>query len=348
MTDWKPIPGAALASDVRHLVVELRALKDRTGLSLAALAGRTPYSKSSWERYFNGKALPPQHAVAALGKLVDADPARLSALWELANAAWHEPGARDVGDADDVDDARDGRPTGPDPETERPPAAAAGERPGGGPPTGETAPGKGAEGEPAQKPPVGRRPGRQRLIWSAAGLAAVGAACAGLFGAYGDAGHSHADRAGATATDTETRQLDVNCFADSCTGKFPGGAGCGGDAWTAALSRVAGVYVELRYSDACKAAWARISWGRPGDIARVVGAGGRTYQNKVHYDTDVFSAMVSAPSPSTARACVQLTAGVHACTDPGGTLHLNQAPNPPSPTATAPPSTPSQGRSGSA
>ncbi|MEU7305906.1 DUF2690 domain-containing protein [Streptomyces sp. NPDC007206] len=99
----------------------------------------------------------------------------------------------------------------------------------------------------------------------------------------------------------------MNCFADSCAGKNPGRTGWGGDAWSAALYKVAGVYVESRYSDACKAAWCRISWGHSGDIARVVGEGGRTYQNKVHYDTDTFSAMVAAPSPSTAKACVLLT-----------------------------------------
>ncbi|MEU2930692.1 DUF2690 domain-containing protein [Streptomyces sp. NPDC007251] len=66
----------------------------------------------------------------------------------------------------------------------------------------------------------------------------------------------------------------MNCFADSCAGKNPGRTGWGGDAWSAALYKVAGVYVESRYSDACKAAWCRISWGHSGDIARVVGEGG--------------------------------------------------------------------------
>lgn len=40
------------------------------------------------------------------------------------------------------------------------------------------------------------------------------------------------------------------------------------------LTKVQQVHVELRYSDACRAAWARISWGRPGDIARVMGRQG--------------------------------------------------------------------------
>lgn len=302
MTDWKPLPDG-LAWDVRHLVVELRSLKDRVGLSLAALAGRTQHSKSSWERYFNGKALPPQHAVASLGKLADAEPARLAALWELANTAWHDH------EAHDIRAVRDPRPEAPASATERTGAARGG------------------------VPPAGRRLDRQPLIWAAVAVVALSAA---LFGAFG--ARRHVGRAGTPGTGTPTRQLDVNCFADSCAGKDPKESGCGGDAWTAALDKVAGVYVELRYSDSCKAAWSRISWGRPGDIARVVGEGGRTYQNKVHYDTDTFSAMVAAPSPSAAKACVWLTSGVHACTYPGGTQHLTEPPNPPtsSRSATAP------------
>ncbi|WEO99724.1 DUF2690 domain-containing protein [Streptomyces sp. FXJ1.172] len=306
MTDWQPLPDA-LASDVRHLVVELRALKDRAGLSLAALARRTPHSRSSWERYLNGKALPPQHAVASLGKLADADPARLVALWELANTAWHDREAQDRG-------VRDPQPEAPAATTEPAAAVQAGE------------------------PPAVRRPGRRALIWSMVALAAVIASCTALFSTIGRHAHAHAGPDGAPAAKTSTRQLDVNCFADSCTGKDPKQAGCGGDAWTSALNKVAGVYVELRYSDACKAAWSRISWGRPGDSAQVVGEGGRTYENKVHYDTDTYSAMVAAPSPSAAKACVLLTSGVHGCTSPGGTQHLTEPPNPPTsspPAATA-------------
>ncbi|MFD8390630.1 DUF2690 domain-containing protein [Streptomyces sp. NPDC059680] len=323
MTDWKPLPGG-LASDVRHLVAELRTLKDRAGLSLAILGGRTPYSKSSWERYLNGKALPPQHAVISLGKLADADPARLVALWELANTAWHDHRASDTDGARDADDGRDRPFEESAPVTERAPAAQA-----------------------EEPPSVSRRFGRRQLIRTVVALAAVVGLSVSLYAVFGRHSGAHADRGGTVGKDAPTRQLDVNCFADSCAGKNPGQTGCGGDAWTAALYKVAGVYVELRYSDACKAAWSRISWGRPGDIARVVGEGGRTYQNKVHYDTDTFSAMVAAPSPSTAKACVLLTSGVHACTSPGGTQHLTEPPNPPTsvpPSVTAGPSQHSGGR----
>ncbi|MEU6777259.1 XRE family transcriptional regulator [Streptomyces sp. NPDC046759] len=66
------------------LVVGLRELKDRTGLSLAALAARTPYSKSAWHRYLSGGTPPPRPAVEALCRLAGADPAAVLTLWEAA------------------------------------------------------------------------------------------------------------------------------------------------------------------------------------------------------------------------------------------------------------------------
>ncbi|RSS69861.1 helix-turn-helix transcriptional regulator, partial [Streptomyces sp. WAC06614] len=68
-----------------RLAAELRRLRERTGLSLAALGRRTPYSKSSWERYLNGKQPPPRQAVVALCALAREHPAPLLALWELAD-----------------------------------------------------------------------------------------------------------------------------------------------------------------------------------------------------------------------------------------------------------------------
>jgi len=76
------------APECAALAEGLRAVRSRTGLSLAALAGRTPYSKSSWERYLNGKKPVPRQAVEALCALAAEPPARLLALWELADAEW--------------------------------------------------------------------------------------------------------------------------------------------------------------------------------------------------------------------------------------------------------------------
>ncbi|MEU9412601.1 helix-turn-helix transcriptional regulator [Streptomyces sp. NPDC048281] len=87
MTRWQPLP-AALPREARHLVEQLRVLKGRTGLSLAGLARRTAYSKSSWQRYLNGDRLPPRAAAQVLCRLAGGDQPRLLALWELAEQAW--------------------------------------------------------------------------------------------------------------------------------------------------------------------------------------------------------------------------------------------------------------------
>ncbi|WP_069173661.1 helix-turn-helix domain-containing protein [Streptomyces griseus] len=76
------------APECAALAEGLRAVRARTGLSLAALAGRTPYSKSSWERYLNGKLPVPRQAVETLCVLAGEHPGRLLALWELADAEW--------------------------------------------------------------------------------------------------------------------------------------------------------------------------------------------------------------------------------------------------------------------
>jgi transcriptional regulator with XRE-family HTH domain len=75
------------------LVVRLRELKDRTGLSLVALAARTPYSKSAWHRYLTGMQRPPRPAVEALSRLAGTDPTAVLALWEASEEP--EPPAAD-------------------------------------------------------------------------------------------------------------------------------------------------------------------------------------------------------------------------------------------------------------
>ncbi|MFF4351664.1 DUF2690 domain-containing protein [Streptomyces sp. NPDC001530] len=82
----QPLPDSS--DDAEQLLVErLRALKQRTGLSLAALATATPFSKSTWHRYLNGDQFPPRAAVEALGRLADTDPGPLLTLWDAAARA---------------------------------------------------------------------------------------------------------------------------------------------------------------------------------------------------------------------------------------------------------------------
>ncbi|EPH42400.1 hypothetical protein STRAU_4540 [Streptomyces aurantiacus JA 4570] len=76
------------ALECARLAAELREVKERAGLSLAALARHTPYSKSSWDRYLNGKQQPPKQAVESLCEVAQEPPGRLLALWGLADPAW--------------------------------------------------------------------------------------------------------------------------------------------------------------------------------------------------------------------------------------------------------------------
>ncbi|MER6346547.1 helix-turn-helix domain-containing protein [Streptomyces sp. NPDC001595] len=86
MPRWRPLP-ETLDLSVRQLVVQMRQLKDHSGLSLTALASRTSYSRSSWERCLNGRSLPPLWAVEALADACGGDRTTLAALWEVATTS---------------------------------------------------------------------------------------------------------------------------------------------------------------------------------------------------------------------------------------------------------------------
>ncbi|MBQ0988086.1 peptidoglycan-binding protein [Streptomyces sp. F63] len=148
MRRWKELPDS-LDQRVRHLVVQLRRLKDRSGLSLVSLAAKTEYSRSSWERCLNGKALPPRHAVEELARITGTEPTRLLVLHEVAEKAWQERSA-------------------PSP----PAGAEAGER------RGRTG---AAPAEPAGEEPAASGSGRRPGISRSAAVAVAAAALAGLY-----------------------------------------------------------------------------------------------------------------------------------------------------------------------
>lgn len=153
MRRWKELPDS-LDQRVRQLVVQLRRLKDRSGLSLTSLAAKTEYSRSSWERCLNGKALPPRHALEKLARITGTEPTRLLVLHEMAEKAWQERSA-------------------PSP----PAGAEDGERPG----RAGTAPAAEPPREEPAAPGDGRRPGLSRPAAAAAvAAAALAGLCAGL------------------------------------------------------------------------------------------------------------------------------------------------------------------------
>ncbi|MEU1704566.1 DUF2690 domain-containing protein [Streptomyces sp. NPDC005706] len=87
MPRWKALPDE-LDPQIKEFTSQLRALVDRSGLSIAALADRTGYSKTSWERYLGGRLLAPKGAIVALAEVTGTHPVHLTTMWELAERAW--------------------------------------------------------------------------------------------------------------------------------------------------------------------------------------------------------------------------------------------------------------------
>ncbi|WP_030562310.1 helix-turn-helix domain-containing protein [Streptomyces aureocirculatus] len=87
MPRWKALPDD-LDPQVREFASQLRTLVDRSGLSIAAVSDRTGYSKTSWERYLNGRLLAPKGAIVALAEVTGTPPVHLITMWELAERAW--------------------------------------------------------------------------------------------------------------------------------------------------------------------------------------------------------------------------------------------------------------------
>ncbi|MFJ4472177.1 DUF2690 domain-containing protein [Streptomyces sp. NPDC089424] len=87
MPRWKALP-EELDPQIGEFAGQLRRLVDRSGLSIAAVSDRTGYSRTSWERYLNGRLLAPKGAVVALAEVTGTDPIHLTTMWELAERAW--------------------------------------------------------------------------------------------------------------------------------------------------------------------------------------------------------------------------------------------------------------------
>lgn len=87
MPRWKALP-EELDPQVREFATQLRRLVDKSGLSIAAVADRTGYSKTSWERYLNGRLLAPKGAIVALAEVTGTNPLHLTTMWELSERAW--------------------------------------------------------------------------------------------------------------------------------------------------------------------------------------------------------------------------------------------------------------------
>ncbi|SCD40174.1 Helix-turn-helix domain-containing protein, partial [Streptomyces sp. DvalAA-14] len=93
MGQWEPLADR-IPVDVRRLATQLRRMKDRSGLTVPALAARTAQSAGTWESALAGRRLPPLDAVEVLAQASGADYDRIDALWKLAEKAAAGQGDR--------------------------------------------------------------------------------------------------------------------------------------------------------------------------------------------------------------------------------------------------------------
>lgn len=286
---------------MRQLAAALRELKAATGLSMAGLAAKTPYSKSSWERYLNGRTLPPREAVEELCRLAGEPEGRCVALWELAEAetsgrAASAPAPCPATSPRPASGASSPPPSGasaqPVPRTSR--QAAPGAAP-------QAAPRTSAQAVPAASPqttprtspqPVPRtspqpvpRTSRQAAPATSpqpapaatppplpehrtvAALAVLASVCAVVVSAVVVAllllpeSHSSTPLAPTAATSP-----GPGCHGAACEGRNPIGMRCAPQPDTVARHRMAsGAWMELRHSRECGTTWARTWGGRIGD-----------------------------------------------------------------------------------
>ncbi|WP_329271099.1 helix-turn-helix domain-containing protein [Streptomyces pseudovenezuelae] len=323
MTPGAPSPPGA------RLAAVLQQLRQRTGLSLAQLAHATTYSKSSWERYLNGKSLPPRSAVKELCLLADEPADRALALLDIARADRTEDGG-----APPTAPVRRRTATGTDapaagsipapPETDRPDTAPSDTAPSETAPAetapsdtvaaddlpapigpGETAPG---DVDPTRALPTGHR--RANIV------TALLSTCAVVLGALVLTHLPPTHREAAAPPPTPTAANGTLCRRTACQNKDPIAMRCGAAPLTLAEHETTtGAWIQIRYSQECGASWARM-WGAALRDRVEFRAGGRhgflhsaQVTNRNEADTYVHTLM-SVVSPGTpVQACFTPAAG---------------------------------------
>ncbi|KUM74232.1 helix-turn-helix domain-containing protein [Streptomyces curacoi] len=271
-----------------RLAATLRELKGRTGLSLAGLAAKTAFSKSSWDRYLGGRTLPPRDAVQELCRLAGEPEGRCLALWEIAEAQWSGR-------------AKEG-PRSPAPAPLAPPP----------PPPPPPSP------SPQEAAPDGSAPDEGAVHRGATVVAVLASVCAVVVGGVAAVALllPHRDGEPRSSLSPPASATGPGCRGAVCEGKSPMHMKCAAAPATLATHRTAsGAWMELRYSKECGTSWARM-WGtRVGDRIEMTadGRAGRVRSAKVHDDVDaeayVYTPMTAAPPGTVVRACFRPAAG---------------------------------------
>ncbi|WP_329614362.1 XRE family transcriptional regulator [Streptomyces brevispora] len=352
MPRWKALP-EELDPQIREFAGQLRRLVDRSGLSIAAVADRTGYSRTSWERYLNGRLLAPRGAIAALAEVTGTNHVHLSTMWELAERAWSRAEMRHDMTMEGIRIVQAREALG---ETGQPSRGHGRSRPSGG--AGMAEGGVGASGGghapsvPVQRgtvprvpqqpqawpnapmgagpgqPPAhrggdggrsrGRDGGRRKPLVIAAAVVGALLVVTGAVLLTGSGGDSDGDKAAAPSptptTSAPKLPAGVGCSGSDCAGQDPEEMGCGGEyVRTVSSVTVGGSLVEVRYSETCAAAWARITKATTGDTIRI-SAGGAGQDGTVSASADTYTPMVAVKRVADVKACATLATGTKGCT----------------------------------
>lgn len=283
-------PAATASPGITRLAFALRELRTRTGLSLAALAAKTAYSKSSWERYLNAQALPPRPAVRALCRLAGEPDSRYLALWEIADSEW---GGRAEATTAGAATSAPTRATAP-------------------PPPHVHAPPDVRTPAAAPLPPARGAPSDHRSVAVVAVLASL---CAVVFGVVVVGLLLLPHQRKAPSAPTSEAVTGPLCRGSGCEGRSPMRQRCASSPATLASRHTStGAWLELRYSGACGTGWARM-WGtavgdrlemtagedRPAREARV--------RSRGDADTYVYTLMTATGPGTVVRACLHPAGG---------------------------------------
>ncbi|QOV36443.1 DUF2690 domain-containing protein [Streptomyces ferrugineus] len=271
-----------------RLAASLRELKGRTGLSLAGLAAKTAFSKSSWDRYLNGRTLPPREAVQELCRLAGEREGRCLALWEIAES---EGSGRAT-----AQEARG--PTSPSPPD-------------------EATPGGSADDDGAMH----RRATVVAVLASVCAVAVGGIAAVVLL-LPNRGGEPRASLSPPPAV------TGPRCQGEVCEGKSAMRMRCAGGPETLGQHRTAsGAWLELRYSRECGTSWARMWATRIGDRLDMTASGGEggdagadrvrsaEVENGIDAANYVYTSMTVARPGAVVRACFHPAAGGEECFD---------------------------------
>lgn len=256
---------------------------------MAALAERTAYSKSSWERYLNGKQLAPRQAVETLCSMAGEPPARLVALWELADAEWS------------------GRADRAAPSADRAAAAPShGDRP------GDRKTSAGA----VELGPAHGWSARRRRWTLATAVCAVGLAVTLWVTTL-----PHTSAKNATTRTAPTAPPSPACHTQGCTGKKPLMTGCAAPGHVKDLGPThrtsTGARLAFRYGTQCRAAWAML-WNakvKVGDTLELSVPGNKPQQVEAFDSYEAQGPLITPMLDGTDLS------GLRACFEPVGSRH---------------------------